>query len=140
MSTRRQHSLMPTPLITQPSRALETVLCLGWKREWYVPEQHQDLCSSIFTPYFSSPGKPQTLPSRCYRSAVLCSGSVSKEAGGGNPSTWRRGDQGTFENMYPEGQHPLAALDSFTCRNSLILSRHVGFLQRGPGPGAPWSC
>ena len=29
VSTRRQHFLMPTPLITQARRALETVLCPG---------------------------------------------------------------------------------------------------------------
>ena len=81
----------------------------------------QGLVFHYFTPHFSTPGKPQTLPSRCTEHVVLSSWYISKEGGWRwelHPlGAWRSAD--FWKLVHPEGQHPLAALGSFTCRSPL---------------------
>ena len=103
----------------------------------------QDLVFHYFTPHFSTPGKPQTLPSCFTEHVVLSSWYISKEGGW---RWWEPPAPGCLEISWLLKTLPPRGPASFSCTRLLYLQKppstvlRLCFVQRGPGTRGPRRC
>ena len=64
---------------------------------------------------------------------------LRREAGGGNPITWKCGAQGAFQSSSsPEAPHPLGAVGVVLVQGDPPGSGGCGLQQKGTGSPGPW--
>ena len=95
---------------------------------------------SFFLPYPCPLDTSQFLQHHFVEGAFIIGGvTLRKEAGGGNPITWRRGAQGAFRSSSsPEAPRPLRAVGVVSLQEDPPGSGGCGLVQRGTGPPGPW--
>ena len=101
-------------LVTGGSRALGKVLFLDCQLEWNVPEEAPKTCLPLLLPSLPyTLDASQFLQHHSVEGAFIIGGvTLRREAGGGNPITWKPGTQGAFQSSSsPEAPYPLGAVD-----------------------------
>ena len=99
-------------LVTGGTRALGKVLFLHCQLQFNVPEAPK-ACLPFLLPSLPYPlDTSQFLQHHSVEGAFLIGGvTLRREAGGGNPTTWKCGTQGAFQSSSsPEAPHPLGAV------------------------------
>ena len=116
------------------------ILFLDCPLEWHVPEHPRLVSHSFFLPYPFPLDTFQFLKHHSVAGALIIGGvTLRKEAGGGNPITWKHGAQGAFHSSSsPEAPHPVGAVGVVSLQEDSPGSGDCGPVQRGTGTPGPW--